>query len=111
MIRAVHIRGGHVNDSTDVRSPRGLDDPLKKDRCAFPKLKPAGWGPGLRAVDDNLDGADRIGKRLLVCVGAQLDDRDLGRHRPRDVIAQKFPRANDQMHAASDSKGMPGDSL
>ena len=45
----------------------------------------------------DLDRRDRIGQRLIVCIGVQLDDRHLARQRQRNVTAEELSRAYDQM--------------
>ena len=100
LTRAVDIRGGHVHDAPDPRAARRRDYALHERRRALPELQPARRRPGLGAVEHDLDGADRVGHRLVVGVRVELDDRYVSRQRTRNLIAQKFPRADDEIHGA-----------
>jgi hypothetical protein len=73
---------------------------LKQWRRAFPKLKPARRRPSLRAVEDDVDCADRVGEGLIVGIRVELDNRHVGRQGTRNLIAKKFPRADNEMHGA-----------
>jgi len=99
VVGAVHVGRGNVDDPADLRAPCRRDDTLEERRRFLLKTKASRRGPALSAVEDNIDRADRVGERLLVGVGVQLDDRHLCRQRSRDVIAKKFPGADDQKHA------------
>jgi hypothetical protein len=76
-----------MDQAADSRPSRRPDNAFELGRRALSKAQSPGRRPGLRAVEDDLDRADRVSEGFLVRVGVQLDDRNLGRKRLRDVVA------------------------
>jgi hypothetical protein len=76
-----------VDDPADARATGGIDHPFKEVRGVLAETKAACRRPALRAVDDHLDGADRIGESLVICICIELDDGGFGGQGARNLIA------------------------
>ena len=97
VVRTVDVGRRDVNQAANMCLARRLDYAAQDMRRLFSEAKSMRRRAGLGAEDHDLDAGDRVGQRLVIRVGAQLDDGYVGREGARNMTPEELTRTDDQV--------------